>query len=787
MKGKKLLLFPALILGASSLSGCSLLCSVTWLDWDDTVLEQDLHVFPLEFAKYDGKTPTREATAQYTFKFDHWNETPKRVLHKNTVFKAVYESTIRSYEVTWRDSNGAILRKDTLNYGETPSFDYSKESDAQYDYEFKGWDKPVTPVTGNVTYTAQVNNKIKSYKVDFVNWDGEVLQSKLIEYGKIPQYSASAPVREDNPEFVYTFKGWDKPIQKVTKDTTYTATFDVRDALYFNLEYYIWNGVAFVPQQGSDFETYVREQSDVTLPSLLVDEENDFCGHDIKWYLSSSFEKEVTEAKDVLDNIKFYGEDNGLHQFDVKYNLDGGTLENANPEKVTYEDDVILNLPVKDGYDDEEAIWLDNERNKVSELAHTLANIELTADYTPNTYCISFAESEHFVEQLQPKEIKFGEEINLSDRQPITKPGYKFKGWKAPNAENYFEGKYELLDDVELIPDIESLTYAITYVYGDAVMPEQYATSYTLDTLNIELPAPTKSGYTLAEKAWKAINLTGSPSITSLTDIEETLIARPTALTLQAQFSANSYEVSFDFAGGNKVYNVSFLDKDAKSIQEESVAYSVNEVSYPVLDDIEGYQFAGWEMLDEAISGDIKVQSKWNAIAENAISVKIGEDNIVELHNLNSKVCQFTSLVDQKLKISSQGEVDLLMSSEDMGEHGIDQDNLNYWFELNAEAGKSYLIEVRGATNTDGSTNVKIDRTEEGSIYPEEKITAKECTSINPISFKFDKAMNGLPIVAKAGYNFVGWFDGETQISEGDTLKKAEAFTLAAHWEASMK
>ena len=783
MKGKKLLLFPALMLGASSLSGCSLLCSVTWLDWDDTVLEEDLHVFPLEFAKYDGKTPTRAATAQYTFKFSHWDETPRRVLHKHTVFKAVYESTIRSYNVTFCDSDGTVLQSKIMNYGELPSFDYDKASDAQYDYEFVSWDKPVSPVTGNVTYTAVVNNKIKSYDIKFVNYDGTELESKKVEYGKLPQFTKETPVREDDETKVYTFNGWDKPIQKVTKDATYTATFDVRDALFFNLEYYIWNGVTFVLQEGSDFETYVREQSDVVLPSLLLDEENDFCGHDIKWYLSSSFEKEVTEAKDVLDNIKFYGEDNGLHEFDVKYNLEGGTLENANPEKVTYEDDIILNLPVKDGYDDEEAVWLDSEGNEVYELVHTLADIELTADYTPNTYTISFAESEHFVEQLEPKEIKFGEQIDLSDRQPVTKPGYKFKGWKAPNAEDYFAGKYELLDDVELIPDVEALSYAITYLYGDAVMPEQYTASYTLDTLDSELPAPTKSGYTLAEKAWKVMNITGSPSISSLTEIAETLIAKPTALTLQAQFSANSYDVSFDFAGGNKVYNVSFLDKDAKSIKEENVAYSVNEVAYPVLDDIDGYQFAGWEMLDEAISNDVQVQSKWNAIVDGAISVKIGEDNIIELHNLNSKVCQFTSLVDQKLKISSQGEVDLLMSSEDMGEHGIDQDNLNYWFELNAEAGKSYLIEVRGATNTDGSTNVKIERTEDGSIYPEEKITAKECTSIDPISFEFDKAMNGLPVVAKAGYNFVGWFDGETQISEGDILKKAEAFTLTAHFE----
>lgn len=50
--------------------------TVTWVNYDDTVLEVDENVKYGTWPSYDGKTPTRESDVQYTYIFDSW--TPDR-------------------------------------------------------------------------------------------------------------------------------------------------------------------------------------------------------------------------------------------------------------------------------------------------------------------------------------------------------------------------------------------------------------------------------------------------------------------------------------------------------------------------------------------------------------------------------------------------------------------------------------------------------------------------------------------------------------------------------------
>ena len=144
MKGKKLILLPVIMLASSGLSSCSALCSVTWLNWDNTVLELDEHIFPFEFHKYDGKTPTREQDAQYTYEFDGWEPVrastvfPKRVIKRDTVYRATYKSTIRSYTIVFKDESGKTLDTKVLNYGEYPQFRPQNYRTESHDYEFLG-------------------------------------------------------------------------------------------------------------------------------------------------------------------------------------------------------------------------------------------------------------------------------------------------------------------------------------------------------------------------------------------------------------------------------------------------------------------------------------------------------------------------------------------------------------------------------------------------------------------------------------------------------------------------
>ena len=91
-------------------------------------------------------------------------------------------------------------------------------------------------------------------EVEFVNYDGSVLQSDEVSVGVVPAYVGATPKKPGDAIFSsYTFKGWDKEISAVTEETektTYTAVFigeNKRDYVTFS---------------GDANHTYGVEQSD---------------------------------------------------------------------------------------------------------------------------------------------------------------------------------------------------------------------------------------------------------------------------------------------------------------------------------------------------------------------------------------------------------------------------------------------------------------------------------------------------------------------------------------------
>ena len=132
------------------------------------------------------------------------------------------------YVITFVNDDGTILQSEQLEYGEMPIYNGAtptKETTAEYEYEFIGWSPEITIVTGDARYTATYKETKRSYLISFYNDDNTLLQSEYLEYGEMPIYNGATPTKEATAEYEYEFIGWSPEITIVTGDARYTATY----------------------------------------------------------------------------------------------------------------------------------------------------------------------------------------------------------------------------------------------------------------------------------------------------------------------------------------------------------------------------------------------------------------------------------------------------------------------------------------------------------------------------------------------------------------------------------
>ena len=200
--------------------------TVTFKNDDGTVLQSgkwDYNSTPT----YSGTTPTKAATAQYTYTFAGWSPTIAKVT-KDATYTAAYTSTVNQYTVTFKNDDGTVLQTGKWDYNATPTYSGAtptKTATAQYSYTFAGWSPTVAKVTKNATYTAAYTSTVNQYTVTFKNDDGTVLQTGKWDYNATPTYSGATPTKTATAQYSYTFAGWSPTVAKVTKNATYTATY----------------------------------------------------------------------------------------------------------------------------------------------------------------------------------------------------------------------------------------------------------------------------------------------------------------------------------------------------------------------------------------------------------------------------------------------------------------------------------------------------------------------------------------------------------------------------------
>jgi len=140
------------------------------------------------------------------------------------------ESSGESFNVTWVNYDGTILRKDRVNKNAVPQYSSEtpkKPSTKEFDFVFNSWSPHITPANSDIVYTATYEETFRKYKISFYNDEGktELLDQISKDYGSIPEYLKTTPTKAKDAQYTYTFDGWYPDPHKVTGDQEYIAKY----------------------------------------------------------------------------------------------------------------------------------------------------------------------------------------------------------------------------------------------------------------------------------------------------------------------------------------------------------------------------------------------------------------------------------------------------------------------------------------------------------------------------------------------------------------------------------
>ena len=272
--------------------------------------------------------------------------------------------------------------------------------------------------------------------------------------------------------------------------------------------------------------------------------------------------------------------------YTISYDLADGVNNPENPTSYTIESGLItLKDPTRVGYTF--VGWYNGEQLVTTIDSNTLENIFLTAKWTVNSYKLTFDVDGNLTE----KTFKYGESVTAIENP--TKVGHTFTGWskelpvKMPANDLYVSATWRV-NSYTITFDVDGNLTEKTFKYGESVTAIENPTKvgYTFAGWSEELPVkmPANDLYVsatwtinsykitfdvdgnLTEKTYeygKAITGVENPTKAGYTFagwspvLPETMPAED--LTVKATWTVNSYDITYDFAGG-EFKNVDYLN-----------------------------------------------------------------------------------------------------------------------------------------------------------------------------------------------------------------------------------
>ena len=171
------------------------------------------------------ETPTKAATAEYTYTFAGWytaaeggEKVEDFTVKGNATYYGRFTETKNRYEIKFVDGDGNQAgATQTVEYGTaaTAPATATKAATDKYTYAFDGWytaaegGEKVTDFTvkANATYYAHFTSTVNKYEVKFMSEGQQVGETQSVEYDAKATKPAN-PTKTGDAQYSYDFEGW---------------------------------------------------------------------------------------------------------------------------------------------------------------------------------------------------------------------------------------------------------------------------------------------------------------------------------------------------------------------------------------------------------------------------------------------------------------------------------------------------------------------------------------------------------------------------------------------------
>ena len=255
--------------------------TVTFCDWDGTVFETQ----EVEHGKnaVSPGNPEREG-----YRFTGWDKSLNNIT-EDTTFIATY---VKQYEVKFVDYNGTVVDVCYVDAGGTATVTEGL-SLQRMNYRFIGWDKELINIHSDTVVNAVY---VRQYTVEFVNYDGTVIDKQVVDAGANANKPTITPERTG-----HTFAGWEGDYSDVNSDITIVASFTLNTY-----------SITFLMPDYLEIDNYVIDVQEVkygfyaTTPASL--KEIYFDDLDLKGYRFAGWDKSIDLVESDMTVTAIYEE-----------------------------------------------------------------------------------------------------------------------------------------------------------------------------------------------------------------------------------------------------------------------------------------------------------------------------------------------------------------------------------------------------------------------------------------------------------------------------------------------